>query len=312
MGTNPISDVQRLRAAAAATTLSCEPLPRPPWLSEAVWPFSTVSLRVDDENVAVTSAGSGPALLFVHTGLCSIIWRDVMSMLAADFRCVCLDAPGTGLSERLPPGRIDLNHSAQAVTAVVTELELEELVLIVHDLGGLTGLAGVAEVPERVRGIVAVNTFAWRPSEFRFRAMLALMASPLVRDFDVATGLLPRITATSFGAGRNLDPTGRRALRSAIDRHGLRAFHELMGDVLRSQAIYARVQRALTHQFRGLPLLTIFGERNDPFGFQRRWKSLFSKARQVVVPGGHHFPMCDDPALVATSINSWYRDVVAA
>jgi pimeloyl-ACP methyl ester carboxylesterase len=74
----------------------------------------------------------------------------------------------------------------------------------------------------------------------------------------------------------------------------------------------ARVQRALTDQFRGLPLLTIFGERNDPFGFQRRWKSLFSKARQVVVPGGHHFPMCDDPALVATSINTWYRDVVAA
>jgi hypothetical protein len=90
MGTNLISDVQRLRAAAAATTPRCEPLPRPPWLSEAVWPFSTASLRVGDANVAVTSAGSGPALLFVHTGLCSIIWRDVMSMLAADFRCVCV------------------------------------------------------------------------------------------------------------------------------------------------------------------------------------------------------------------------------
>jgi pimeloyl-ACP methyl ester carboxylesterase len=191
--------VQSLRAAAAATTPSCEPLPRPPWLSEAVWPFSTVNLRVDDVNVAVTSAGSGPPLLFVHTGWCSIIWRDVMSMLATDFRRVCLDAPGTGLSERLPPGRIDLNRSAQAVTAVVTELELEELVLIVHDLGGLTGLAGVAEVPERVRGIVAVNTFAWRPSEFRFRAMLALMASPLVRNFDVTTGLLPRAIVETCG-----------------------------------------------------------------------------------------------------------------
>ena len=103
MGTNLISDLQEFRAAAAATTPGCEPLPRPPWLSESIWPFSTVSLRVDDQHVAVTSAGSGPALLFVHTGLCSMIWRDVISMLAADFRCVCLDAPGTGLSERLPP-----------------------------------------------------------------------------------------------------------------------------------------------------------------------------------------------------------------
>jgi hypothetical protein len=106
MGTNLISDVQSLRAAAAATTRSSEPLRVPRGCPEAVWPFSTVSLRVDDENAAVTSAGIGPALLFVHIGLCSIIWRDVMSVLAADFRCVCLDAPGTGLSERLPPGRI--------------------------------------------------------------------------------------------------------------------------------------------------------------------------------------------------------------
>ena len=310
MGTNLISDVQTLGLAAAAPR--CEPLARPPWLSEAVWPFPTVSVRVDDANVAVTTAGSGPALLFVHTGLSSIIWRDVMSMLAADFQCVSLDAPGTGLSQRLPHGRIDIKHSAHAVTAVIRELELEDLVLVVHDLGGLTGIAGVADVPERVRGIVAVNTFAWRPSEFPFRAMLALMGNPLVREFDVATGLLPQITATSFGAGGNLDPTGRRALRSAIDRDGLRAFHTLMGDALRSHAIYARVQRALTDQFRDLPLLTIFGERNDPFGFQRRWKSLFPQARQVVVPGGHHFPMCDDPALVATSISSWYRDLVAA
>ena len=189
---------------------------------------------------------------------------------------------------------------------------LEDLVLIVHDLGGVTGLAGVAELPERVRGIVAVNTFAWRPTQFWLRAMLALMGTPLVRDVDVATGLLARITATSFGAGRNLDPTRRRALRSAIDRDGLRAFHALMGDALRSPALYARVQRALTEPFRDVPLLTIFGERNDPFGFQSRWKALFPAARQVVVPGGHHFPMCDAPALVASSISGWYRGVVAA
>ena len=312
MGTNLIRDMQLGSATAEARTPACEPLPRPPWLSETAWPFPMVSLRVDDSKVAVTSVGSGPALLFVHTGLCSIIWRDLISLLAADFRCVCLDAPGTGLSERLPPGRIDLDHAARAVSAVITELELENLVLIVHDLGGLTGLAGVAELPERVRGIVAVNTFAWRPADFRFRAMLALMANPLVREFDAGTGLLARITATSFGAGRNLDPTGRRALRRAIDRDGLRAFHQLMRDALRSQTIYARVDRALTDQFQRLPLLTIFGERNDPFAFQKQWKSLFPDARQVVVPDGHHFPMCDDPALVAASIRGWYRHVVAA
>jgi haloalkane dehalogenase len=86
----------------------------------------------------------------------------------------------------------------------------------------------------------------------------------------------------------------------------------LLSDALHSEPLYARVERALTVEFRRLPVLTIFGERNDPFEFQKRWKRLFPGARQVLVPNGHHFPMCDDPTLVASSIRAWRRDVVAA
>ena len=54
--------------------------------------------------------------------------------------------------------------------------------------------------------------------------------------------------------------------------------------------------------------LTVFGERNDPLRFQPKWKALFPHARQVVIPGGNHFPMCDDPDVVADSIRSWHRE----
>jgi pimeloyl-ACP methyl ester carboxylesterase len=53
--------------------------------------------------------------------------------------------------------------------------------------------------------------------------------------------------------------------------------------------------------------LTIFGERNDPFGFQARWKALFPDAQQFVIPRGNHFPMCDDPQFVAETISSWHN-----
>jgi pimeloyl-ACP methyl ester carboxylesterase len=297
---------------STGATADSELWPRPPWLSETVWPFPTSAIRVDGGRVAVASVGRGPVLLFVHTGLSSIIWRDVMSMLASDFRCVALDAPGTGMSERLPLSKIGLESSAHAVAAIIRQLDLEDIVLVIHDLGGLTALAGAAELAERVCGLVAVNTFAWRPDQLRFRAMLRVMGSPLVRELDVATGLLPRVTATAVGAGRTLDNNGRRALCSVIRGDRLRAFHQLMSDALHSEPLYARVDRALTVEFRDLPVLTIFGERNDPFEFQKCWKALFPSARQVVVPNGHHFPMCDDPTLVATSIRAWYRDVVAA
>ena len=39
------------------------------------------------------------------------------------------------------------------------------------------------------------------------------------------------------------------------------------------------------------PLLTIFGSRNDPFGFQAEWKRRVPHASELVLAGGNHFPL---------------------
>ncbi|MBV9484161.1 MAG: alpha/beta hydrolase [Acidobacteria bacterium] len=80
-----------------------------------------------------------------------------------------------------------------------------------------------------------------------------------------------------------------------------------MQDALKSKAIYEQVDRALMGPFRQLPLFTIVGERNDPLGFQPRWRQRFPDARQHVIANGNHFPMCDDPDLVAASIRELHR-----
>jgi haloalkane dehalogenase len=276
-----------------------------------VWPFQTSTLKVDGSNIAITEVGQGPILLFVHTGFWSFIWRDVISRLAADFRCICFDAPGTGQSDRLRAGSISLEKASRALTAVIQALNLTEITLVVHDLGGPSGIAGAARVAERIRGLCAVNAFAWKPSGIPFRGMLALMGSIVMREFDVLTGILPRITSSAFGVGRHLDEPSRNAFYAGIGRQGVRAFHGYLRDARKSDALYEQLDRALTGPFRTLPLLTIFGERNDPLGFQPRWKQLFSDARQVVVSKGNHFPMCDNPDLVAASIREWHHERVA-
>jgi|SRR5579864_213658 len=297
-------------AAYQTTTAGLTPLSRPDWLPEAQWPFPTYRMRVEGSTIAVTDVGSGPVLLFVHTGFWSFLWRDVMLRLASDFRCICLDAPGVGRSDRLPKDLISLDRSAAAVAQVIEQRDLANVTLVVHDLGGPAGIAGAAQFPERVRAIAALNTFGWWPSGAVFRGMLALMSSTFIREFDVLTEFLPRVTSNAFGAGRNLDEASRKALRAGIGREGLRAFHLYMRDARHCDSLYSRVQAALTNEFRTLPFLTIFGDRNDPFKFQLRWKALFPHARQVVVAKGNHFPMCDDPNLVATTIRSWHRECV--
>src|SRR5262245_47271271 len=100
-------------------------LARPEWLPAAAWPFATVTVRSGDCDLAVTDAGLGPVLLFVHTGLWSFVWRDVLLRLSQEFRCVCFDAPGTGLSSRMPVRKISLSAAARAVADVIRSLDLQ-------------------------------------------------------------------------------------------------------------------------------------------------------------------------------------------
>src|SRR5262249_2509851 len=142
-----------------------------------------------------------------------------------------------------------------------------------------------------------------------FRGMLTVMGSGATRRFSLATGALAALTATPFGAGRHLDRQARGAFQAGFQR-SMSAFHDYLRDA-RDSDVYEEIESGFAGPLRRLPLLTIFGERNDPFKFQPRWKALFPNARQLVIPKGNHFPMCDDPALVADEIRRWYREYVA-
>jgi haloalkane dehalogenase len=287
------------------------PLERPAWLAPSVWPFESSRLELDDSFVAVTDIGIGPVLLFVHAGFWSFVWRDLMTRLMRDFRCVVLDAPGTGLSGPMSERTTPLAQYARAVNRVIEAMDLQDLTLVIHDLGGPAGIAGAARTQRRVRAMAAINTFGWRPVGAIFRGMLAMMGSGAIRELDALTGFMPRIAATSFGVGRHLDAAGRRAFQAGVGPDGRRSFHAYMRDARFADELYDEVAAALSGPFRSLPVLTIFGERNDPLGFQPHWKELFPDASQVVVPRGNHFPMCDDADLVAKTLRSWHRATTA-
>ena len=280
---------------------------RPAWLPTDIWPFEPVALHVDGTAVAVSEAGRGPALLF-YTGIGSFVWRDVMLELSRDFRCVTLDPPGIGLSAPVSRAGATLQLSARAVEATIQAFDLRDLALVVHDTGGPPAFAAAVRLPERIRGLVGVNTFAWRPSGPAFRGMLAVMGSGLMRQISLTTGALSRVTSTGFGVGRHLDDTSRRGYRMGLQK-SMGAFHDYLHDA-RDSDVYDEIARGFEGTLRRLPLLTIFGERNDPLKFQPRWKALFPDARQLLVPKGNHFPMCDAPDFDAKQIRKWHGEHV--
>ncbi len=132
------------------------------------------------------------------------------------------------------------------------------------------------------------------------------MGSAPVRALDAITNVVARSSAGNFGVGRHLTPAGRSLFLSVYaDRAKRRSLHYQLRDAVRNTELLAAVDQAVRGPLAGKPILTIFGAKNDPFGFQQRWKELFPDATEYVIEGGHHFPMCDDPGLFAHALRDF-------
>jgi haloalkane dehalogenase len=299
------------------TTRIQDRLDRPRWLGAEQWPFTLRRHAHRNDrgqviDIHYTDEGTGPTLVFVHAGMWSFIWRDAIATLRSEFRCITLDFPGTGLSGG-DRHDIRIETFPQILDAVLHECGVEEACFVIHDLGGVVGVLTAALRPERVTGLVATNSFSWAPDRFTLRTMLGLMGSRPVSAVLGTLRVIPRLTRTSAGVGRHFDAADRRAFFGPyLSRPKSRNFHRAMRSARQATDSFEQAGQALLGPLAHLPMLTIFGEKNDPFGFADRWKGLFPQARQWTVEGGNHFPMCDDPDGFIEHVTNWCRTEVSA
>lgn len=285
---------------------------RPEWLPESEYPFTPRSVDLEGGKVTYVDEGQGPTLLFVHSGLWSFIFRDVITRLRGQFRTITLDFPGSGLSLDVEGVGPLIEESSLLLERFIEALDLSDITLVVHDLGGPVGLGVAARRPELFKALVLSQSFAWDPQGLALRGMLRLMSSAPVRGLSKATNVFARATTTRLGIGRHLSEGGKRAFLGPYrDRERRRRVHELFGNALEIEPYLARVEHGLEARLSDRPVLTIFGERNDPFGFQKRIQEIFGNVQSVVIPKGYHFPMMDDPDLFAESLTNWWNTVVS-
>lgn len=284
---------------------------RPDWLEHSVWPHEVKSTQVEGRVIAYTDEGTGPALLLVHDGMWSYVWGQLIEQLKDDFRVLTLDFPGSGLSPD-DGSRPSLEEDSNLLEAFVDHQSIQKATPVLHDLGGSVGVGLALRRPDFVEGVVLMNTFAWPPQTPSLRAMFKLMTSRPIRSLNVATNLVPRLTTSSSGIGRHLDDAARSTFLGGFEeRRARRRFHDLMAAAREETEFLAELEQGLRTTLSGIPALTIYGEKNDPFGFQATFAGYLSDVEEMVIPGGNHFPMCDDPQGVAATIADWHRRKVS-
>ncbi|MBB6669534.1 alpha/beta fold hydrolase [Cohnella nanjingensis] len=136
---------------------------RPFEVDAQAYPFQDRWLPYRDGLLHYLDEGRGPAVLLLHGNpTWSYLYRDVIKELRGECRLIVPDYPGMGMS-RAPSGYgyTPQEHS-EAVAALIRSLGLKEMVMVVQDWGGPIGMNYAVRHPAQIRGLVVMNTWAWR------------------------------------------------------------------------------------------------------------------------------------------------------
>lgn len=140
----------------------------------------------DGVPIRYQAAGEGPmTLVFVHGWSCDrSYWRRQLDHFAASNRVVAIDLGGHGESGL---GRDDWTMAAfgEDVSAVVSGLGLDNVVLVGHSMGGVVIVEAARRMPERVRGLVVVDEFNDLDAR-RTPDQVQRVMSPFAADFPRA------------------------------------------------------------------------------------------------------------------------------
>ncbi len=263
-----------------------------------------------DVSLYVQEAGpvDGPVVLFTHgMGAWSGLWRPLLDPLAAaGIRCVAVDLPPFGFSER--PASGDYSRAAQArrLWALADSLGARKVSFVGHSFGsGAVAEAALAE-PGRVEKLIliapALGLDAPGPPSALARAALgvrplrqALVAATLANPLLVRRGLTGFMARDEAATPERVEIL-RRPQRAKGYVRGLGEW--LPGFVLGGEASPSFDRAAYARL--AMPVRLIWGDKDEttPLAQGEALAKSIPGAELVVLPGIGHMPQLEDPARV--------------
>ena len=283
-----------------------------------VYPFENDFVSTPHGRMHYARAGQGDPVLLLHGNpTWSFLYRHVMRDLSDGWQLIAPDLIGFGLSEKLErPGDYSLDGHIDDVSRLVESLDLRNLTLVVQDWGGPIGLGVWLRHPDRVRGLVVMNTYGFSPRipgdgparELALRVARApLMGEQLVQGLGLAQRLLLR---------SSLAPGADRTLRAYLgvqgswpERAGALAFPRWVpsdrGDP--AAELMARARARLEH---GAPRALLLWGMRDPLLGPRvfdEWRAALPDADVVELEHVGHLPPEEAPQDVAVALRRFLR-----
>ncbi len=149
-----------------------------------LYPFKSNHIDINGIKLHYIDEGTGDPVVMIHGNpTWSFFFRKIIKSISGSFRAIAPDHIGCGLSDKPDSTKYDyrLKNRIDDLETLLNYLGLKKITLVLHDWGGMIGMAYALRHIEKIRRIVIMNTAAFLPPEgkplpIRLR---------LIRDFNL-------------------------------------------------------------------------------------------------------------------------------
>jgi len=156
------------------------------------FPFESKYIDVLNSTLHFLEIGKGEPVLFLHGMPTNVyIWRNVIPQVTQNNRAIALDLIGFGKSGK-PAIDYTFNEHLEYLSAFIEKMELNNITLVVHDLGSMAGLHYAMDHPEKIKAIVMMESVIL-PSEVFYKnstMMLKMMFGMLHKNEKMANKMV--------------------------------------------------------------------------------------------------------------------------
>jgi haloalkane dehalogenase len=132
-----------------------------------LYPFTSHYLDINALKYHNVDEGQGNPVVMVHGNpTWSFYFRDLIKALSGHCRCIVPDHIGCGLSDKPDLANYDYrlrNRIDDLQHLLDTLIADEKITLVLHDWGGMIGMAYATRSPEKIGRVVLMNTAAFLP-----------------------------------------------------------------------------------------------------------------------------------------------------
>jgi len=286
----------------------------PDWLLRQL-PYNHSNIDVGKKNMHVMDKGSGKPIVLIHGNpMWGYLYKKVLDQLDnTSARLIVPDLIGFGFSDKIKIGEHSLEAHTEWMSNFFKTIKEDSVGLVIHDWGGMIGVAGAMRAGKKIDGLVVMNTSVTAPKDgFNPTWFHGLSQTPIISDLLFRIFNFPQAYLGLFQGIPN--SYSKEDLRSY--KYPLRKFKDNIGPLALARmvpnnmshpsvAIEKKVEEFL-RSYKG-PAEIVWGMNDSVmWKLRRRTERLLPQAKTVKTDAGH-FVQQESPEKVVESMKKIFK-----